>query len=528
MIANRLLRDAGIIDFRGVELSEAPSVRPELPQPGTEQAHAGEDFDPALPASLAPPSDLPFEPSAAFREAYVEGRLTPTQVAERFLAAHRESDAGDRPLRALSAQNEADLRAQAAAADERWAAGKPLSPLDGVPVAVKDELDQVGYPTTVGTRFLGAGPARNDATVAARLRAAGALLIGKANMHEIGIGTTGLNPHHGTARNPYDLGTHTGGSSSGSAAIVAAGLCPIAIGADGGGSVRIPAGLCGVVGLKATFGRVSEHGAYPLCWSVAHVGPLATCVADTALAYAVIAGPDPQDSNSTGQPLPTLSGLKDLDLSGVRVGIFSPWFDHAHPDQVSACRAALGWLEAAGATLQEIVLPDLELARVAHAITITSEMNASIEHLYDRHRKDFGLDVRVTLALTRRLTGRDYVRAQRARTRFMAHCEKLFTEIDLLATPTTGSTAPPIPESTLPGGVSDLTTVGKLMRFAFPANLTGYPALSVPAGYDSGGLPIGFQLMARPWEETLLLRAGQVVEAAAPRRAPRWHRRLLD
>lgn len=532
LIAHQLLRDAGIVDFRSVELIEAPSVRPALPRPTTlapapeaEASEGGLDLD--LPAGLSSPADLPFETSAAFRAAYREGTTTPSQVAERFLSAYAESEAHEPPLRALSAQSAADLRAQALESDARWAAGAPLGPLDGIPIAIKDELDQRGYPTTVGTRFLAKGPATADATVTARLRAAGALLVGKANMHEIGIGTTGLNPHHGTVRNPYDTGTHTGGSSSGSGAMVASGLCPIAIGADGGGSVRIPAGLCGVVGLKATFGRVSEHGAYPLCWSVAHVGPLAASVADTALAYAAIAGPDPTDSNSLDQPLPNLDRLADLDLSGLRVGIYRPWFEQSDPAQVRACSAALDWLQAAGATLHEVELPDLELARVAHAITITSEMNASMEPFYERHRRDFGLDVRVTLALTRRLTGRDYVRAQRARTRFSAHCERLFREIDLLASPTTGRTAPPIPEAALPAGVSDLTTVGKLMRYAFPANLTGYPAISVPAGYDEGGLPVGFQLMARPWEETLLLRAAQVVEKAAPRLPPRWHRRLL-
>jgi Asp-tRNA(Asn)/Glu-tRNA(Gln) amidotransferase A subunit family amidase len=528
LIANQLLRDAGIVDFRQVDLAEAPSVRPALPRPGTgSEASAASPLDLASPAGLTSPDDLPWATSAAFREAYRAGTTTPSQVAERFLSAYAESEANQPPLRCLSAQDPSDLRAQAAASDARWAAGEPLGPLDGVPIAIKDELDQIGYPTTVGTRFLARGPARAEATVTARLRAAGALLIGKANMHEIGIGCTGLNPHHGTVRNPYDLGRHTGGSSSGSGAIVAAGLCPIAIGADGGGSVRIPAGICGVVGLKATFGRISEHGAFPLCWSVAHVGPLAVSVADVALTYAAIAGPDPLDPGSLDQPAPDLARLDDLDLSGVRVGIYRPWFEDAEPDQVTACRAALDWLQAAGASLVEVELPDLELARVAHAITITSEMNASMEAGYARHRKDFGLDVRVTLALTRRLTGRDYVRAQRARTRFTAHCERVFREVDLLATPTTGRTAPPIPEASLPAGVSDLTTVGKLMRFAFPANLTGYPALSVPAGYDAAGLPVGFQLMARPWEESLLLRAAQVVERAAPRRAPAWQRSLL-
>ena len=170
----------------------------------------------------------------------------------------------------MIAVNRDDVMKQAREATQRIKAGKPLSIFDGVPVAVKDELDMVPYPTTVGTSFLGKSPAKEDATVVARMRAAGALLVGKTNMHEIGINVTGLNPHHGTTRNPYNTDHFTGGSSSGSATAVAAGLVPVAIGADGGGSIRIPASFCGVFGLKPTFGRVSEHGAAPLCWSVAH------------------------------------------------------------------------------------------------------------------------------------------------------------------------------------------------------------------------------------------------------------------
>jgi Asp-tRNA(Asn)/Glu-tRNA(Gln) amidotransferase A subunit family amidase len=158
-----------------------------------------------------------------------------------------------------------------------------LGPLDGVPIAVKDELDQVPYATTAGTRFLGREPASSDATVVARLRSAGALLVGKTNMHEVGLGITGVNPHHGTSRNPYDPARITGGSSSGSAAAVAAGLCPIAVSADAGGSIRIPAALCGVVGLKPTFGRMSERGAAALCWSLAHIGVIGASSADVAL-----------------------------------------------------------------------------------------------------------------------------------------------------------------------------------------------------------------------------------------------------
>ncbi len=222
-----------------------------------------------------------------------------------MLTAIEASDATKPPLRTFIASNPDDVLRQAEAATHRIRNGQALSLLDGVPVAVKDEVDMVPCPTTVGTAFLGPRPAKQDSTVVARMRATGAVLLGKTNMHEIGIGVTGLNLHHGTPRNPYNPDHYTGGSSSGSAAAVAAGLCPVAISADGGGSIRIPSSFCGLVGLKPTFGRISEFGAAPLCWSLAHLGAIAATATDAALAYGVLAGPDPQDANSLHQPSPT-------------------------------------------------------------------------------------------------------------------------------------------------------------------------------------------------------------------------------
>ena len=254
-----LLDSAGITWLRRQRFDEPPTFTPLVGRNGQPPATAG------IPLAELPPSDPPAAPGFHFptvidyAAAYRAGRTTPSEVAERFLAAIESADAANPPLRAFIAVQAADVRRQAAEATERIRTQRPLSLWDGVPVAVKDELDMLPYPTTVGTRFLGHTPAAADATVVAKLRGAGALLLGKTNMHEIGLGVTGQNPHHGTPRNPYHPDHYTGGSSSGSAAAVAAGLCPVAIGADGGGSIRIPAAFCGVVGLKPTFGRVSEH-----------------------------------------------------------------------------------------------------------------------------------------------------------------------------------------------------------------------------------------------------------------------------
>ena len=236
-------------------------------------------------------------------------------VADRLIDGIRQKDTGDDCLGWFIAWSADDIR-QAEASAQRFREGRPLSVFDGVPVAVKDELDQVPFPTTGGTSFLGREPARHDSEVVARLRAAGALLIGKTNMHEVGINPIGLNPHHGATRNPWNPARLTGGSSSGSAAVVAAGLSPVAIGADGGGFIWIPAALCGVVGRKATWTRISEHGVLPLCWTAGHdVGPIGATVRDVASAYAVIAGPDPRYALTSGLLPVHLAGIQVQDIS---------------------------------------------------------------------------------------------------------------------------------------------------------------------------------------------------------------------
>ncbi|HEX7598629.1 MAG TPA: amidase, partial [Polyangia bacterium] len=433
----------------------------------------------------------------------------------------------DPPLRAMINVKPEEVLRMARESAGRYRDRRPLGPLDGVPVAVKDELDMTPYPSTIGTSFLGQSPVAEDATVVARVRQAGAMLIGKANMHEIGIGVTGQNPHHGTPRNPYDPAHYTGGSSSGPASAVAAGLCPLALGADGGGSIRIPSSLCGVVGLKSTFARLSEFGAAPLCWSVAHVGPLAASVADAALGYALMAGPDPREANSLRQPLPTLQGWDNTDIRGLRLGVYWPWFRHASPEVVAACEALLRQFERLGAQLCEVEIPDLEAARVAHVLTIAGEMASAMDCYHAEHGKQHGLDVRLNLALARSFTALDYVKAQRVRTRLIANFKRAFETVDVIVTPSTGVAAPLIPPTALPDGDSDLTTLTEIMRFATPANLTGLPAISFPAGYTPSGLPVGMQVIGRAWDEVTLLRLALVAEGLVERKAPQVFYKIL-
>ena len=460
----------------------------------------------------------PFSTIRDYANAYRNGAATPVEVAEKILTAIHEADAASLPLQAFIAYDRDDVMSQARAAAERLHLGRPLSILDGVPLAIKDEVDQAPYPSHVGTSFMGTQPAQ-DCTPVARLRAAGALLVGKANMNELGLDPCGFNAHYGTVRNPYNPECDPGGSSSGPAAAVAAGFCPAAIGCDGGGSIRIPASLCGLVGLKPTFGRVSESGAAQLCPSVDVIGPIGATVEDVTLVYGIIAGPDARDPRSQFQPPVNLAGWNNADLHGLKLGIYPAWFQHAAPAVVAACQAMLAHLTQAGATVQEIEVPDLDAMRIAHVVALLSETNANMQDRREDRRK-LSAPSRLTLALAYGFTSTDYVQAQRIRTRAISTFEQVLQQVDAVITPATAITAPLIPPGGERNGWSDLSVTTEKMRYAFPANLVGLPAISFPVGYDETGLPIGMQAMGRFWEEHTLLRIAYTAEQALERQRP--------
>ncbi|MCC7070364.1 MAG: amidase [Deltaproteobacteria bacterium] len=523
-LRDKTLNDQGFAELRREHIDAPLTPLPALPigawtgaapalEPIVERAERGPGFA--------------FESVADFQRAYRDGRSDPVQVAERLVAIIGELDRHAPPLRFMVAHQPDDLMRQAREAKARLEKKAPLSPLDGVPVAIKDEVDMVPYPTTAGTKVHGGTPATRDASSVARLRATGALLFGKTNMPELGLTPEGYNPHHGACRNPYDPAHETGGSSAGSAASVAAGLAPLALGADGGGSIRIPSSHCGVVGLKPTFGRVSEYGAAPLCWSVGHIGPIGATVADTALGYAVMAGRDPHDANTMRQPDVVVDDLQDGALKGLRVGVWAPWFDDADEAVVSACRAALGHLIEAGAAQVDFEVPELQRMQNAHLVTIASEMLAGQRATLAQRRREYGLPVRLVLALAERFTAADYVHAQRVRGLFTERFAAIYQRVDVIATPTCALTAPRYAEDALRHGASDLPTLDKTMRYVRLGNFLGLPSISVPCGYDQGGMPIGLMLTGRPWAEAQLLRLARVVERSVPRQAPRFHRRLL-
>jgi Asp-tRNA(Asn)/Glu-tRNA(Gln) amidotransferase A subunit family amidase len=526
-LLGKLLADSGFQRFREADPGHTSPIQIALPWP----EHTPKGQNPMAMAdeatSLAQVTRGPrLETVGEFARAYKSGSITPSAVVAKLEKHIAALDDGSARMNFFIARKPGEVAKAAEASTERLKQGTARSVLEGVPVVIKDELDVAGFPTTLGTKFL-KKPAAEHSTIVQRLVDAGAVVLGKANMHEIGINPIGFNAHYGQCRNPWNRGHITGGSSSASAATVAAGLAPIAIGADGGGSIRIPSALCGVVGLKATWGRISEAGVPPLCWNPGHAGPIGLTVADVAAAYAIIAGKDPRDRSTDAQPPVHLEGIADGSLAGIRLGVCRPWFDDADASVTRACQAAIDACVKAGARVVEIPPPDMNTMLWLHAVIILSEMASAMAPHLREDKNRFGLDVRVSLRIGSEFTAGEYVHAMRHRAAFTQQWVELLKTCDAVVTPTTASTAAPINESALPEGESNLQMSDALLRFIRPGNITGFPGLSVPAGYDDRGLPIGAHFQGRAYEEALLLKLGRVVEASVERRLPPVHVSVL-
>ncbi len=506
LLAPGLLKSAGVTAYRQQTDSSEPLSEPDMHGNWT----AAKVAEPHTVNVATRSVIAPWTSMNDLHNAFRAGTITPLAIAEATISKRKHPDY--QLLNAFIAYDDAALLHDAQVSTARYAAGQPLGALDGIPVSIKDEFAVANYRTGGGTSFLGATPASNDATAVARLRAAGALIVGKGQMHEIGLGVVGTNRAHGPARNPYHTNHTAGGSSGGGASATASGLALIALGADGGGSIRIPAAFCGMIGLKATYGRISSYGSAGVVWSMSHPGPIAPYPAEIASAYFCMAGSDPADPATHKQPTPVAPNLGRRDLRGMTIGYMPAWFEHADSEIVSHCRSMLHYYRSAGAELREITVPGLEAARVAHTMIITSEMLNGLGTQLASHGHLLTDETRLSLALSREFTAADIVHAQRTRTTFTATLRQLFTTVDMIATPTAGLVAPAIDDANIPQGISDLSSTFEIMRFAFAANLSGLPSISIPAGYTKAGLPVGFQLMARPWKEALLIEAAQVAE----------------
>ncbi|GAU25407.1 hypothetical protein TSUD_70590 [Trifolium subterraneum] len=358
-------------------------------------------------------------------------------------------------------------------------------------------------------------PFTDDACCVKRLRLCGAMLVGKTNMHELGAGTSGINPHYGASRNPYDASRIAGGSSSGSAAVVSAGLCPVALGVDGGGSVRMPAALCGVVGLKPTFGRIPHDGVIPLNWTVGMVGILAGTVEDSLITYAAISGEIPSHQPSS---MPAKINLPRLPLtksiSDIKLAKYGKWFDDCSDDVRICCSHALKKLQGRyGWKIVDVTIPEIEVMRLAHYSTIGAECHTSLDSFRDKNLAEFGWDARVALKIYGAFSSMEYIKAQKIRNRQLQFHRKIFSEADVIVSPTTGVTAYPIQSDALKTGELDYVNGAALIRYSIAGNFLGLPAVTVPVGYDKSGLPIGLQFIGRPWAEATLLHLAFAMQA---------------
>jgi aspartyl-tRNA(Asn)/glutamyl-tRNA(Gln) amidotransferase subunit A len=447
----------------------------------------------------------------------IRGRqLSPVDLTRAYLDRIEQLD-GD--FHAYITPLPAEALAAAATAEQAVGRGEYRGPLHGIPIALKDLIMTRGIRTTCGSQILKDWIPETDATVYRRLLEAGAILLGKLNMHEFAYGPTGVNPHYGTPRNPWSGDRMPGGSSSGSGAAVGASLCAGALGTDTGGSVRIPASLCGIVGLKPTYGRVSRAGVIPLAWSLDHIGPMTRTVTDAALLLQVLAGRDPADPTTADVPVPDYRAALSQEVRGLRLGIpKSVFFDTLHAEVRAPVLGAAQALEGLGAAVEEIALPMMRHAGPAAFAIMSSEAMAYHEPYLKTRAAEYGADVRTRLLTGQFLLASQYLKAQRARQVIRAELDAALTRVDALLFPTTPIPAPRIEDrSVTVDGVTEDPRVW-LTRCTRPINLTGHPALSLPCGLTTGGLPVGLQLVGRHFDEGMLFRIGAAYEAVSPLR----------
>lgn len=452
--------------------------------------------------------------SARFVAAYKANETTPNEVISRCLEGARALAARTPSIGPILCYADADARAEAEASTERYRTKTTRGPLDGVPFAVKEQTSVKNLPRQAGTTFLSAAPCLEDATCVARLREAGAIVIGTTSMTEFGMSPVGQNSKRTLPKNPHSPAHIAGGSSTGSGVAVATGLVPFAIGADGGGSIRIPSAMNGVFGLKPTWGRVSRAGDIS-SGSVAHLGPLASSTLDLALVLEHVGATDPADPETAfAPPIEPGSLLRALGrgVKGLRIAVDEHEWGDASKSVEKAGREALLALEREGAILVPV---NLRLARYAPAIgylSIGPEALGALKHEWANNADDMGADLQIAFGSLGVVGALDYIETQRLREGLRHEIATMFENVDLMALPSTAQTAARASEAEMTSGFLDARLLANLCRFAFLGNLTGLPASSCPVGLDEESLPIGFQLMGDAWDEATVLAASAHLE----------------
>ncbi len=441
------------------------------------------------------------EIAAAIRD----GKVSAIQVLQQFLA---RIDAVNGQLGAFTAITAERARAKAAAIDTARGRGGDLGALAGVPFAVKNLFDIAGLATLAGSKInRQAKPAQQDATLIQRLEAAGAILVGGLNMGEYAYDFTGENAHYGPSRNPHDPTRMSGGSSGGSGTAVAGGMVPLSLGSDTNGSIRVPSSLCGLFGLKPTFGRLSRHGSYPFVSSLDHLGPLARSTRDLALSYDAMQGPDPFDPVCAQRPKEATIPHLEAGIAGLRIAVLDGYFaEGAEPEALAAVAA---FAKALG-TERRVQIAEAAAGRAA-AYVITNIEGANLHRQRLRERPmDFDPDTRDRFLAGLLLPGEWYAQAQRFRRHYCARLNELFRDVDILLAPATPCSAPKLGQKMMTLGGVELPVRANLGLYTQPISFAGLPVVAAP--YTEGALPIGVQIIAAPWREDLALRVGRYLE----------------
>jgi aspartyl-tRNA(Asn)/glutamyl-tRNA(Gln) amidotransferase subunit A len=439
-------------------------------------------------------------------------QLSPVEVTNAYLDRIERTDA---KLRAYITVTSEVARTAAKKAEQEISSGNWRGPFHGVPIALKDLCYTRGIRTTAGSKIFGDFIPDFDCTLWQRLADAGAILLGKLNLHEFAAGATNTNPHWGICRNPYNLDRVPGGSSGGSAAAIVARSAAATIGTDTGGSIRIPAAFCGCVGMKQTWSRVSRYGVFPLADSLDHAGPITRTVRDAALMLQVIAGHDPSDATSSREPVPDYASACGRTIKGLRIGVILELTTGLSEDVARSFNAAVAQLRSLGADVVDVSLPAID-----HAASIATNITwAEAAEYHERHMRtrpqDYGHDVRRMLEGAMMLPAAHYVRAQRARPVLLAQALAALERCAVLVAPTAAIPAPRIDvggRALLPTGEA-VNMVTAVLRFTAPFNVTGQPALALPTGLSGDGLPLSMQFVGRPFAESTVFQVAAAYEA---------------
>ena len=433
------------------------------------------------------------------------GTLSPISLAETSLARIRSRDDQYQSFIHVSESvlDDADT------AEREIRSGNWKGPLHGIPMAIKDNYLTADMPTSAGTDCSDISFPQEDSNAVARLRAAGAVLVGKTRLHEFAWGT--VTP---PTRNPWDFDRVPGGSSGGSAAAVSGGLVTAAMGSDTGGSIRIPASLCGTVGLKPTFGRIGRSGIIPHSWSLDHAGPLTKTVADAAMILNVLAGSDPSDPSCQDLPVPDYTAGLGQPIDHVRIGVCgNHFFGHNQPDVENAVEAAIDDLAKAGCSIKNFQVPNLKYSLGAiFAIELASSTAYHDSSLQAGRVSQFEPDVRTLVEMGRLVSGPDYLKAEQLRRVLIEDFARVFDDVDVIITPATPLTAWLHDAETVEIAGGQESVLAASWRLTYPYNLVGLPAISIPCGFDRDGLPIGLQIAAKPFDEETLLRVAHAYE----------------